>query len=59
MRRLLGLAVVLMLAGCAWPTIDRTDMEGAMYADCVRSGGRWYGDNQFGGSCRFEGGPFP
>lgn len=59
MRWLLGLAVALMPAGCAASPIDRTEMDKAVYADCVRSGGVWHGDNQFGGSCRYEGGRFP
>ena len=55
MRWLLGLGLVLVLAGCASSPIDRSAVDADIYASCVRSGGVWYGDNQFGGSCRYEG----
>ncbi len=55
MRWLLGLGVALFLGGCASSTIDRSAVDADVYANCVRSGGIWYGDNQFGGSCRHEG----
>ncbi len=57
MRWLLVLATVGLLAGCAAQGLSRTDMDASIYADCVRSGGIWYGDNQFGGSCLHQG-PF-
>ena len=54
-RRLIELALAAALAGCAAQGFSRGEMDATVYADCVRSGGIWYGDNQFGGSCRFEG----
>lgn len=54
MRWLLGLLAALVLAGCASSTIDRGAVDADVYASCVRSGGIWYGDNQFGGSCRYQ-----
>jgi len=55
MRWLLGLVLATALAGCAAQGLDRAESDAAVYASCVRSGGIWYGDNQFGGSCRHEG----
>ena len=55
MRWLLVLATVGLLAGCAAQGLSRTDMDASIYADCVRSGGTWYGNDQFGGSCVFRG----
>ena len=55
MRWLLALAAAGLLAGCATQGLERTEIDAVIYADCVRSGGIWYGDNQFGGSCQFRG----
>jgi len=52
MRWLLALAILASLAGCASQGLDRADVDKDVYAHCVRSGGIWYGDQQFGGSCR-------
>jgi hypothetical protein len=54
MRWLLALVILTGLAGCAGQGLDRADMDGEIYANCVRSGGMWYGDQQFGGSCRHQ-----
>ena len=51
---LLGLSL-LGAAGCAGNGLGRAEMDATLYADCVRSGGIWYGDQQFGGSCQFRG----
>jgi hypothetical protein len=54
MHWLLGLAIAVALTGCAGQGLDRAETDATVYASCVRSGGIWYGDNQFGGSCRYE-----
>ena len=55
MRWLLALLALAGLAGCAGQGLDRADMDREIYAHCVRSGGIWYGDQQFGGSCHYQG----
>jgi len=59
MRWLLALAVVTLLAGCASQGLSRADTDALIAADCVRTGGMWYGDNQFGGSCRHQSPSWP
>ena len=54
-RWLLALSMLVASAGCAGAGLSRADMDAAIYADCVRSGGTWYGNDQFGGSCVFRG----
>lgn len=54
-RWLLALSMLVASTGCAADGLSRADMDAAIYADCVRSGGTWYGNNQFGGSCVFRG----
>jgi len=51
----LALCAVGAATGCAATGLSRAEMDATLYADCVRSGGVWYGDNQFGGSCQFRG----
>jgi hypothetical protein len=48
-------AILVALAGCATPGLSRAEVDAQVYADCVRSGGVWYGDSQFGGNCQYRG----
>ena len=49
-----GLALAAA-AGCAATGLSRAEMDAAIYADCVRSGGTWRGTQEFGGSCLYRG----
>ena len=51
----LPLAAAAALTGCAGQGLNRGEMDAALYAGCVRSGGTWHGDLYSGGNCRFEG----
>jgi hypothetical protein len=52
---MLALAILTATAGCAATGLSRAEMDAAIYADCVRSGGTWYGNEQFGGNCIYRG----
>jgi hypothetical protein len=52
---MLALAILTSTAGCAATGLSRDEMDAALQADCMRSGGSWYGSQQFGGNCLYRG----
>jgi hypothetical protein len=60
--RLLGAAALLaLLTGCAslasmGPSRETVDLD--QYSMCIRTGGQWWPDEQFGGNCVYQGRDF-
>jgi uncharacterized protein YceK len=57
MRLLLAAAILTLLTGCA--TIasmgsSRETVDLQQYSMCLRTGGQWWPDEQFGGNCLYE-----
>lgn len=54
MRWIATLGVVLVLVGCAHlrPSREAVDLEA--YSMCLRTGGQWWPDEQFGGLCLYQ-----
>ena len=50
---MLGAAAALLLAGCAAGS-SREVVDLQMYSMCLRTGGQWWPDEQFGGNCLYE-----
>jgi hypothetical protein len=53
MRWLLGVAI-LLAAGCAGMGASRQAVDLQQYSMCLRTGGQWWPDEQFGGSCVYQ-----
>ena len=58
-RWVLGLAGLLLLAGCAVEGASRRTVDIQTYAMCLRTGGQWWPYEQFGGNCIYQGKHFP
>lgn len=50
---LAGVAMIA-LAGCATGPIEPTYTQEELAAECIRHGGRWHHDGQFGGFCEYN-----
>jgi hypothetical protein len=50
---MLGAAAALLLAGCAVGS-SREVVDLQMYSMCLRTGGQWWPDEQFGGNCVYQ-----
>jgi hypothetical protein len=56
-RLLLAAAALSLLTGCAslanmGPSRETVDLQ--QYSMCVRTGGQWWPDEQFGGNCIYQ-----
>jgi hypothetical protein len=52
-RWVLGATAAMLLAGCAAGS-SREVVDLQMYGMCLRTGGQWWPDEQFGGNCIYE-----
>jgi len=50
----LGLAAIAALGGCAGAGASRRSMDIQAYSMCLRTGGQWWPDEQFGGNCLYQ-----
>jgi hypothetical protein len=54
MKWLLTAAALTLLAGCAALGSSRETVDLQQYSMCLRTGGQWWPDEQFGGNCIYE-----
>ena len=55
MRWLLAAAALTLLTGCdASMGASRETVDLQQYSMCLRTGGQWWPDEQFGGNCIYE-----
>jgi hypothetical protein len=54
MKWLLVAAALTFLAGCAGTGSSRETVDLQGYSMCLRTGGQWWPNEQFGGNCLYE-----